>query len=124
MGTHGRSRMVRKLLGSVARRVLQPAPCSLLAVKDEDLIESLPCDCAGGHRRVAVVGGSVRSCNDQPAAGARVRLVGKVLKANTSLGCAGSAYDPAKVEDQVQLPARTFDAGARRHGDCLGHRRP
>ena len=42
-----------------------------------------------------------------------------------SSGCAGFARDPAKVEDQVRFLARTlkFDAGARRHGGCLGHRR-
>lgn len=27
---------------------------------------------------------------------------------NLSLGCAGFAYDPAKVEDQVQFLARTL----------------
>jgi hypothetical protein len=41
---------------------------------------------------------------------------------NKSSGCDGFASDPAKVEDQVQLLARTFsqdDAGARRRGDRL-----
>ncbi len=40
----------------------------------------------------------------------------------TSSECGGFARDPAKVEGQVQLLARTLmirDAGARRHGDCL-----
>jgi nucleotide-binding universal stress UspA family protein len=41
MGATGRTGIVRVLLGSVTRRVLQELPCSLLTVKQEDLIEEL-----------------------------------------------------------------------------------
>lgn len=37
MGATGRTGLVRVLLGSVTRRVLQELPCSLLAVKDDEL---------------------------------------------------------------------------------------
>jgi nucleotide-binding universal stress UspA family protein len=39
MGATGRSGVVRRLLGSVTRDVLRRLPCSILVVKDEDLIE-------------------------------------------------------------------------------------
>jgi transposase len=39
MGATGRSGLLRLLMGSVTRRVLQHLPCSLLTVKDEDLVE-------------------------------------------------------------------------------------
>jgi nucleotide-binding universal stress UspA family protein len=39
MGATGRSGLVRLLLGSVTRRVLQDLPCSLLTVKEEELVE-------------------------------------------------------------------------------------
>ena len=38
-----------------------------------------------------------------------VRFLGGVLNRNTSLECGGFARDPAKVEDQVRLLARTLD---------------
>ena len=38
-----------------------------------------------------------------------VRFLGGALKRNTSLECGGFARDPAKVEDQVRLLARTLD---------------
>ena len=41
MGATGRTGLVRVLLGSVTRRVLQQLPCSLLAVKQEDVVEEL-----------------------------------------------------------------------------------
>jgi universal stress protein E len=41
MGSYGRSGHSLVLLGSVTRRVLQRLPCSLLAVKHEDVIEDL-----------------------------------------------------------------------------------
>lgn len=41
MGATGRTGVSRVLLGSVTRRVLQQLPCSLLAVKQEDVVEEL-----------------------------------------------------------------------------------
>lgn len=41
MGATGRTGLARVLLGSVTRRVLQHLPCSLLAVKQEDVVEEL-----------------------------------------------------------------------------------
>lgn len=41
MGSTGRTGLVRMLLGSVTRRVLQHLPCSLLTVKDEDVVEQI-----------------------------------------------------------------------------------
>jgi universal stress protein E len=41
MGSTGRTGLARMLMGSVTRRVLQRLPCSLLAVKNEDLLEEL-----------------------------------------------------------------------------------
>jgi hypothetical protein len=38
-----------------------------------------------------------------------VRFLGGVLNRNTSSECGGFARDPAKVEDQVRLLARTLD---------------
>jgi hypothetical protein len=54
-----------------------------------------------------------------------VRLLGGVL-VFCSRSVPDFAREPAKLEDQVQFLARTleeFDAGARRHGNRLGHRR-
>ncbi len=39
MGSTGRTGLIRVLMGSVTRHVLQDLPCSLLTVKDEHLIE-------------------------------------------------------------------------------------
>ena len=39
MGATGRTGLARLLLGSVSRRILQALPCSMLMVKEEDLIE-------------------------------------------------------------------------------------
>jgi nucleotide-binding universal stress UspA family protein len=41
LGATGRTGLVRLLLGSVTRRVLRQLPCSLLTVKEEDVIEEL-----------------------------------------------------------------------------------
>jgi universal stress protein E len=41
MGATRRTGVARALLGSVTRRVLQQLPCSLLAVKEEDVVEEL-----------------------------------------------------------------------------------
>jgi nucleotide-binding universal stress UspA family protein len=41
MGSTGRTGLARMLMGSVTRRVLQQLPCSLLAVKHEDILEEL-----------------------------------------------------------------------------------
>lgn len=41
MGATGRTGLVRVLLGSTTRRVLQQLPCSLLTVKEEDVVEEL-----------------------------------------------------------------------------------
>lgn len=41
MGSTGRTGLARVLMGSVARRVLQQLPCSLLTVKNEDLVEEI-----------------------------------------------------------------------------------
>jgi nucleotide-binding universal stress UspA family protein len=41
MGSTGRSGPARMLMGSVTRRVLQHLPCSLLVVKNEDVLEEL-----------------------------------------------------------------------------------
>jgi nucleotide-binding universal stress UspA family protein len=41
MGSTGRSGLARILMGNVTRRVLQHLPCSLLAVKHEDVLEEL-----------------------------------------------------------------------------------
>jgi nucleotide-binding universal stress UspA family protein len=41
MGATGRTGLVRVLLGSVTRRVLRQLPCSLLTVKEEDVVEEL-----------------------------------------------------------------------------------
>jgi nucleotide-binding universal stress UspA family protein len=41
MGSTGRTGLARVLMGSVTRRVLQQLPCSLLAVKHEDVLEEL-----------------------------------------------------------------------------------
>jgi nucleotide-binding universal stress UspA family protein len=41
MGSTGRSGLARMLMGSVTRRVLQQLPCSLLALKHEDVVEQL-----------------------------------------------------------------------------------
>lgn len=41
MGATGRTGLGRVLLGSVTRRVLQQLPCSLLVVKQEDVVEEL-----------------------------------------------------------------------------------
>jgi universal stress protein E len=41
MGATGRTGLVRVLLGSTTRRVLHDLPCSLLIVKQEDVIEQL-----------------------------------------------------------------------------------
>lgn len=41
MGSTGRTGLVRTLLGSVTRRVLRQLPCSLLTVKEEDVVEEL-----------------------------------------------------------------------------------
>jgi hypothetical protein len=41
MGSTGRTGLARMLMGSVTRRVLQQLPCSLLAVKHEDVLEEL-----------------------------------------------------------------------------------
>jgi nucleotide-binding universal stress UspA family protein len=41
MGATGRTGLVRMLLGSTTRRVLEQLPCSLLIVKDEDAVEEL-----------------------------------------------------------------------------------
>ncbi len=38
-----------------------------------------------------------------------VRFLGGALNGNTSSECGGFARDPAKVEDQVQLLARTLE---------------
>ena len=38
-----------------------------------------------------------------------VRFLGGALNRNTSSECGGFARDPAKVEDQVRLLARTLD---------------
>ncbi len=44
MGATGRTGLVRVLLGSTARRVLRDLPCSLLTVKQEDVIEEFLAD--------------------------------------------------------------------------------
>jgi len=41
MGATGRTGLVRVLLGSTTRRVLQDLPCALLTVKDEDVLEPM-----------------------------------------------------------------------------------
>jgi nucleotide-binding universal stress UspA family protein len=41
MGSTGRTGLARVLMGSVTRRVLQQLPCSLLTVKQEDVVEQL-----------------------------------------------------------------------------------
>lgn len=41
MGATGRTGLVRVLLGSTTRRVLERLPCSLLTVKEEDVLEEL-----------------------------------------------------------------------------------
>jgi len=41
MGATGRTGLVRVLLGSTTRRVLEQLPCSLLTVKEEDVVEEL-----------------------------------------------------------------------------------
>jgi universal stress protein E len=41
MGSTGRTGLARMLMGSVTRRVLRRLPCSLLAVKNEDVLEEL-----------------------------------------------------------------------------------
>jgi nucleotide-binding universal stress UspA family protein len=41
IGSTGRSGLARMLIGSVTRRVLRQLPCSLLAVKNEDVLEEL-----------------------------------------------------------------------------------
>jgi nucleotide-binding universal stress UspA family protein len=41
MGSTGRTGLPRMLMGSVTRRVLRRLPCSLLAVKNEDVVEGL-----------------------------------------------------------------------------------
>lgn len=41
MGATGRTGLVRVLLGSTTRRILRNLPCSLLTVKDEDVLEDL-----------------------------------------------------------------------------------
>ena len=41
MGATGRTGLVRVLLGSTTRRVLQRLPCSLLVVKEEEVVEEL-----------------------------------------------------------------------------------
>src|SRR4051794_12812973 len=60
----------------------------------------LPCSIAGSTpgRATSLASvpdqhGSIRSCNDQPAVGARVQFLGEALR-STSLGCAGFAHDP------------------------------
>jgi len=76
MGTHGRSRVVRALLGSVARRVLQTAPCSLLAVKDVDLIEEIRAnDAATANMLLAEAQALLAARSYEPA----LRKFGQVL---------------------------------------------
>jgi nucleotide-binding universal stress UspA family protein len=41
MGSTGRTGLARVLMGSVTRRVIQQLPCSLLTVKQEDVVEAL-----------------------------------------------------------------------------------
>jgi len=41
MGATGRSGLVRVLLGSTTRRVLEQLPCSILTVKEEDVVQEL-----------------------------------------------------------------------------------
>jgi nucleotide-binding universal stress UspA family protein len=41
MGSTGRTGLARVLMGSVTRRVLHQLPCSLLTVKEEDVVEEL-----------------------------------------------------------------------------------
>ena len=41
MGATGRTGLTRLLLGSTTRRVLQQLPCSLLTVKEADVVEQL-----------------------------------------------------------------------------------
>jgi nucleotide-binding universal stress UspA family protein len=41
MGATGRTGLVRVLLGSTTRRLLEQLPCSLLVVKEEDVVEEL-----------------------------------------------------------------------------------
>jgi nucleotide-binding universal stress UspA family protein len=41
MGSTGRTGLSRMLMGSVTRRVLQQLPCSILTVKQEDVVEQL-----------------------------------------------------------------------------------
>jgi len=41
MGATGRTGLVRMLLGSTTRRLLQQLPCSLLTLKEEDVVEEL-----------------------------------------------------------------------------------
>jgi nucleotide-binding universal stress UspA family protein len=41
MGSMGRTGLSRMLMGSVTRRVLQQMPCSVLTVKQEDMVEQL-----------------------------------------------------------------------------------
>jgi universal stress protein A len=42
MGTHGRSGLAHVLLGSVAERVLQRAPCPVLTVRPRDFVFEMP----------------------------------------------------------------------------------
>lgn len=70
-----------------------------------------PCGCDGQH-------GSLRNCRTSFDSSAGY------LMHNTSSECGGFARDPAKVEDQVQLLARTLFISTTRHRCSMAGRLP
>ena len=85
MGATGRTGLARVLLGSVTRRVLQQLPCSLLAVKQDDMVEEL-------------FRGSLDDIN---------RIMGEARGLLT-----GGAYDAAKAKFRQVLARNPFHVGA------------
>lgn len=75
MGATGRSNLARFLLGSVTRNVLQDLPCSLLTVKEEDVVEEILAGDIRTINRLMSEGRDLLAAGDHAHAAARFRRV-------------------------------------------------
>jgi nucleotide-binding universal stress UspA family protein len=94
MGSIGRTGLARVLLGSVTRRMLQHLPCSLLVVRDQDLLGELHEDELRTIRGLLAEGRALLAADSPAAALVKFREV-----------LAHHPYDAAALEGQAEACA-------------------
>jgi len=113
MGATGRTGLVQVLLGSTTRRLLQNLPCSLLTVKQEDVLEEL---FESDMRVIALLAAEARTLSD---AGMFVPAIAKYRQVLSR-----DPFHVAALEGLVSAHEKTFEfAKADKYRRCVARLR-